>query len=239
MHMCMERVCTCSDCSAGQIMPSALSGSPPFFILARVFPCPGSVHFDGTDDDHLHGRRLLRLCLLGRLNTLQHPDGCVGSRLRHCACGTTGPMPLGYGAPSQQCIAPPGRLHRTAGPYGNGWQPAQVPRWVISMANVTVFLRTVPAYQIYRWARKAVLQCSIPTDGEQSAGWMLSVTGNSYPATRALANNTCSCPAPTLPASPSCAWWRSSCSAGTAGPPGSPACACASSCAPHLWPSSQ
>lgn len=37
-----------------------------------------------------------------------------------------------------------------AGPFGNGWQPQQVPRWVIALANVAVFLRTVPAYQIYR-----------------------------------------------------------------------------------------
>lgn len=165
-------------------------------LLTQVFPCPGSVHFDGTDDDHLHGRRLLRLCLLGRLNTLQHSDGCVGSRLRHCACETAGANAAWVRCTfCSNAMHRHSRLTRTAGPYGNGWQPAQVPRWVISMANVAVFLRTVPAYQIYRWARQVALQCSIPTDDEQSAGWMLSVTGAIAALQPALWPTT---PAPTL-----------------------------------------
>ena len=36
------------------------------------------------------------------------------------------------------------------GPWGEGWQPSRVPPWVVQMANVMVFVRTVPAYQVYR-----------------------------------------------------------------------------------------
>ncbi|PRW57358.1 amino acid permease 3-like [Chlorella sorokiniana] len=47
------------------------------------------------------------------------------------------------------CLGDSTPFNILTGPYGEGWQPAQVPRWVINMANVAVFLRTVPAYQIY------------------------------------------------------------------------------------------
>ena len=77
-------------------------------------------------------------------------DG-VRRRMRRTHC-----LPAASAGSSATRHAPPGPRRSPAavtGPWGQGWPPAKVPPWVIQAANLFVFIRTVPAYQIYRWGR--------------------------------------------------------------------------------------